>query len=130
MTTADIIATLERKFGERINSKKLDVQDPFVVIDAKDRLTIKDNRFDMKIGKDTMLGTFTLDAAKDPKHIDTHITTGAMKGQKSLGIYYFSGQLYVLSNDTATMGISLLGSPNANPKSVTTATLMAGASVR
>src|SRR6267378_3661108 len=36
MTTADIIATLERKFGERIKSKKLDVQDPFVVVDAKD----------------------------------------------------------------------------------------------
>ena len=36
MTTADIIATLERKFGERIKSKKLDVQDPFVVVEAVD----------------------------------------------------------------------------------------------
>jgi NADH-quinone oxidoreductase subunit C len=40
MTTADIIATLERKFGERIKSKKLDVQDPFAVVDAKDLLEV------------------------------------------------------------------------------------------
>jgi NADH-quinone oxidoreductase subunit C len=36
MTTQDIVATLERKFGERIKSKKLDVQDPFAVVDAQD----------------------------------------------------------------------------------------------
>ena len=36
MITADIITTLERKFGERIKSKKLDVQDPFAVVDAAD----------------------------------------------------------------------------------------------
>src|SRR5947209_19361612 len=40
MTTADIIAALERKFGERIKSKKLDVQDPFVVVDAADLLEV------------------------------------------------------------------------------------------
>jgi NADH-quinone oxidoreductase subunit C len=40
MTTTDIIATLERKFGERIKSKKLDVQDPFAVVDAADLLEV------------------------------------------------------------------------------------------
>ncbi len=40
MTTNDIIATLERKFGERIKSKKLDVQDPFVVVDAGDLMEV------------------------------------------------------------------------------------------
>jgi uncharacterized protein (TIGR03067 family) len=52
-----------------------------------DRLTIKDGRFEMKAGKETMLGTITLDAAKDPRHIDTIITAGANKGLKSIGIY-------------------------------------------
>ena len=40
MTTQDIIATLERKFGERIKSRKLDVQDPFAVVDAADLLEV------------------------------------------------------------------------------------------
>lgn len=40
MTITDIIAALERKFGERIKSKKLDVQDPFVVVDAADLVEV------------------------------------------------------------------------------------------
>jgi NADH-quinone oxidoreductase subunit C len=35
-TPAEIAAALEQKFGARIKSKKLDVADPFVVIDAAD----------------------------------------------------------------------------------------------
>jgi NADH-quinone oxidoreductase subunit C len=40
MTSADIIARLEQQFGTKIKAKKLDTQDPFVVIDAADLLSI------------------------------------------------------------------------------------------
>ena len=58
---------------------------------SKDRLIIKDHRFEMKTAKDTMIGTVTLNATKDPKHIDTQISAGANKGLKSIGIYYLAG---------------------------------------
>src|SRR5262245_62082016 len=50
---------------------------------SKDRLTIRDNRFEMVAGKETMIGTLTLDASKDPRTIDTLISAGAHKGLKS-----------------------------------------------
>jgi NADH-quinone oxidoreductase subunit C len=40
MTSADIIAILEEKFGGRIKSKKLDTLDPFVVIEPADLLEV------------------------------------------------------------------------------------------
>jgi NADH-quinone oxidoreductase subunit C len=40
MTSADIIAALEEKFGDRIKSKKLDTQDPFIVIAPADLLEV------------------------------------------------------------------------------------------
>jgi len=40
MTSAEIIAILEEKFGGRIKSKKLDTLDPFVVIDPADLLEV------------------------------------------------------------------------------------------
>src|SRR5437660_829659 len=40
MNSADIIATLERQFGDRIKSKELDVQDPFAVVDAQDLVEV------------------------------------------------------------------------------------------
>jgi len=73
-----------RPVSVEINGKK--IEDDL----SKDRLTVKENRFEMKIGKDTMIGTLTLDATKEPKHIDTQLSTGPNKGQKSLGIYYFA----------------------------------------
>jgi uncharacterized protein (TIGR03067 family) len=57
---------------------------------ADDRLIIKDGRFEMKAGKETMIGTLTLDATKMPRHITTVITAGPNKGQQSLGIYHLS----------------------------------------
>jgi NADH-quinone oxidoreductase subunit C len=36
MTTADIIASLEQKFGDRIKSKKADALDPYVVVEPAD----------------------------------------------------------------------------------------------
>jgi NADH-quinone oxidoreductase subunit C len=40
MTSAEIVATLEEKFGGRIKSKKLDTLDPFVVIEPADLLEV------------------------------------------------------------------------------------------
>ncbi len=40
MTSAEIIALLEEKFGGRIKSKKLDAIDPFVVVDPADLLEV------------------------------------------------------------------------------------------
>jgi len=40
MTPAEIIDTLEKRFGERIKSKKADVLDPFVVVDAADLVEV------------------------------------------------------------------------------------------
>jgi NADH-quinone oxidoreductase subunit C len=40
MTSTEIIAILEQKFGARIKSKKLDTLDPFVVIDPADLLEV------------------------------------------------------------------------------------------
>ncbi len=40
MTAADITATLEQQFGDRIKSKKLDAIDPFVVVGAADLLEV------------------------------------------------------------------------------------------
>jgi len=40
MTSAEMIAILEEKFGGRIKSKKLDTLDPFVVIDPADLLEV------------------------------------------------------------------------------------------
>ena len=59
---------------------------------ADDLLTIKEGRFEMKRGKDTLVGSLTLDATQEPRHIDTTITAGADKGRKSIGIYYLSGE--------------------------------------
>lgn len=73
-----------RTVGVEINGKKL--EGPF----DDDRLTIKDNRFEMKAGKENMVGSLTLNAAKDPKQIDTQISAGANQGQKSIGIYYLA----------------------------------------
>jgi NADH-quinone oxidoreductase subunit C len=36
MNAADIVTTLEQKFGDRIKAKKLDAIDPFAVVDAAD----------------------------------------------------------------------------------------------
>src|SRR3954447_14722181 len=65
-----------RPVAIELNGKKL--EEGF----ADDRLTVKDGRFEMKVGKDTMVGTITLDAKQDPRHIDTHIIAGANKGRK------------------------------------------------
>ncbi|HYV38707.1 MAG TPA: NADH-quinone oxidoreductase subunit C [Gemmataceae bacterium] len=40
MTSADIISRLERQFGPKIKSKKLDTQDPYVVVDGADLLDV------------------------------------------------------------------------------------------
>jgi len=40
MTVADIIARLEQQFGPKIKAKKLDVQDPYAVIEAADLLAV------------------------------------------------------------------------------------------
>src|SRR5438552_10905556 len=40
MTSADIIAALEEKFGDRIKSKKLDALDPFVVVAPADLVEV------------------------------------------------------------------------------------------
>src|ERR1043165_6605969 len=40
MTPADIIATLEQEFGERIKSKKLDAIDPYIIVDPANLLEI------------------------------------------------------------------------------------------
>jgi NADH-quinone oxidoreductase subunit C len=40
MTSADIIAALEQKFGDRIKSKKLDAIDPFVVVEPQHLLEV------------------------------------------------------------------------------------------
>src|SRR3989442_11652576 len=40
MPPADIIARLEQQFGPKIKGKKLDVQDPFAVVDAADLLEV------------------------------------------------------------------------------------------
>ena len=40
MTPADIVTILEREFGDRIKSKKLDALDPFVVVDAADIVAV------------------------------------------------------------------------------------------
>src|SRR3954453_11890435 len=40
MTPAEIIAVLEEKFGERVRSKKLDVQDPFAVVAPADLVDV------------------------------------------------------------------------------------------
>jgi NADH-quinone oxidoreductase subunit C len=40
MTSAEIIAALEQKFGERIKSKKADAIDPFVMVDAADLVEV------------------------------------------------------------------------------------------
>src|SRR5438045_6713354 len=40
MTATDIIQVLEATFGDRIKSKKLDVLDPFVVVEPKDLVEV------------------------------------------------------------------------------------------
>lgn len=40
MNAADIIARLEQQFGDKIQQKKTDVHDPFVVVDAADLLAV------------------------------------------------------------------------------------------
>ena len=40
MTPADITARLEQRFGPKIKAKKLDVQDPFVVVAAGDLIDV------------------------------------------------------------------------------------------
>ncbi|HYT91270.1 MAG TPA: NADH-quinone oxidoreductase subunit C [Gemmataceae bacterium] len=40
MTSAEIIAALEAKFGSRIKAKKLDALDPFVVVDTADLVEV------------------------------------------------------------------------------------------
>jgi NADH-quinone oxidoreductase subunit C len=40
MISADIIAYLEQHFGPKIKAKKLDVQDPYAVVDAGDLLEV------------------------------------------------------------------------------------------
>src|SRR5205085_8493540 len=40
MTSADIIAALEQKFGDKIKSKKPDALDPFVVVEPMDLLAV------------------------------------------------------------------------------------------
>jgi NADH-quinone oxidoreductase subunit C len=40
MTSADIIAALEQKFGAKIKSKKTDTLDPFVVVEPADLLEV------------------------------------------------------------------------------------------
>jgi NADH-quinone oxidoreductase subunit C len=40
MTSTEIIAALETKFGERIKARKPDAMDPFVVVDAADLVAV------------------------------------------------------------------------------------------
>src|SRR5437588_11669705 len=40
MTSADIVGVLEQQFGSRIQSKKLDAIDPFIVVDPADLLVV------------------------------------------------------------------------------------------
>jgi NADH-quinone oxidoreductase subunit C len=40
MNSADIVASLEKEFGQRIKDKKLDALDPYVVVDASDLVAV------------------------------------------------------------------------------------------
>lgn len=40
MTSADIVARLEQQFGPKIKAKKLDVPEPFIVVDAVDLVDV------------------------------------------------------------------------------------------
>jgi len=73
MTSADIIAAVEQKFGDKIKSKKLDAIDPFFVIEPDDLLEVsrflRDEpslRFDL-LNSITGVDYFEPDAKKAPK---------------------------------------------------------------
>jgi len=51
----------------------------------------KNDKYTLKVGKDTEQGTFKLDSKKDPKTIDFDIETGKDKDKRQLGIYTLDG---------------------------------------
>src|SRR5438128_11352635 len=94
MTSAEIITTLEQKFGDRIKSKKLDAVDPFVVVDPADLLAVcrflRDDpqlRFDM-LNCISGVDYLEIDPKKAPKagfdpHMEVayHLSSFAHPGQ-------------------------------------------------
>jgi uncharacterized protein (TIGR03067 family) len=54
-------------------------------------LTIKDDKFTIKIGDQTMEGSFTIDPAKKPKTYDAKGTDADGKTHESKGIYQITG---------------------------------------
>jgi len=95
MTSAEIITTLEQKFGDRIKSKKLDAIDPFVVVDPADLLAVcrflRDDpqlRFDM-LNCISGVDYLEIDPKKAPKagfdpHLEVvyHLSSFAHPGQR------------------------------------------------
>jgi uncharacterized protein (TIGR03067 family) len=55
------------------------------------KLTLKDDRYTVQVGKATDQGTVKLDPAKKPKEMDITGTEGPNKGKTILAIYELSG---------------------------------------
>jgi len=51
------------------------------------KLTMTGDKHTVKVGKDTIVGTHTVDPSKKPKTIDATDTEGPFKGKTTLGIY-------------------------------------------
>jgi uncharacterized protein (TIGR03067 family) len=60
------------------------------------KLVCKDDTFTMTMPGVTYKGTFKVDVAKKPKHIDIHFTEGPEKGKNIKGIYEIEGDTYKL----------------------------------
>lgn len=58
------------------------------------RLTVKGEKYSLKIGSDDIEGTHRLDPTKKPKQIEAVRTKGPNKGEKLLGIYELEGDTY------------------------------------
>jgi uncharacterized protein (TIGR03067 family) len=58
------------------------------------RLTVKGEKYTLKIGNEEIEGTHKLDPTKTPKHIEAVRTKGPNKGEKLLGIYELEGDTY------------------------------------
>jgi uncharacterized protein (TIGR03067 family) len=74
------------------------------VIDAKFTLVLKDGKYTVKInGEVADQGTFTFDASKSPKHIDTTSSEGDNKGKVDRGIYELKGDVLKTAFDDITV---------------------------
>src|SRR5262249_2195520 len=74
------------------------------VIEAKFTLVLKDGKYTVRLNGDVAdEGTYTVDASKNPKQIDTTSNGGGKKGKVDRGIYELKGDVLKTAFDEITL---------------------------